>query len=298
MKKRKSSQKNGGSSGSKERGNSRTSPTLWFSFTMFNYSALDIERFQGSILLDKYVFQEELCPTTNKQHLQGTVKFKKKVRLTSVNKNFPKCHWECTKSIKGSTKYCFKDETKLEGGKQWSKGIIVPEVLITIKELRPWQEKCHTLLKGERDDRTINWFWEETGNIGKSAFAKWLAIKHQAFCICGSAADLKFGLADMFNKTGIFPKIVILDIPRDSNGCSYKGLEQIKNGMFYSTKYESGMVLFNPPHVIIFANCEPDIDRMSKDRWNIVEICGPADLHGEAEAQLVACGSFADTDSD
>lgn len=293
MVKRKSSQKNGGSSGSRERGNSRTSPSLWFSFTMFNYSPLDIKRFQGSIALDKYVFQEELCPDTKRPHLQGTVKYKKKVRLTTVNKDFPKCHWECTKSIAKSKKYCFKTETQLVGGGRWSKGIIVPEVLITLTELYPWQTKCFDMLQGPRDDRTINWYWEITGNIGKSAFARWLCIRHQAFCICGSAADLKFGLADVFTKTGVFPKIVILDLPRDSNGCSYKGLEQIKNGMFYSTKYESGMVIFNPPHVIVFSNSEPDDTRMSSDRWNIVE-AGSAS--NETEAQPQQAGS--DTDSD
>ncbi len=127
--KKKLDQNNGGSSGSKERGNSRTSPSLWFCFTMFNYSLDDISWFRGSTVLSKYVFQEELCPKTNRKHLQGTVKYKKKVRLTTVNKDFPGCHWECTRCIKASEKYCWKTETKLEGGGQWFEGIHIP---------RPW----------------------------------------------------------------------------------------------------------------------------------------------------------------
>ncbi len=294
-KKKKSSQKNGGSNGSKERGNSRTSPSLWFCFTMFNYSLENIKRFQESEKLSKYVFQEELCPDTLRPHLQGTVRYKNKVRLVTVNKDFPKCHWECTKNIPKSQKYCFKDASHLEGGGRWSKGIIVPEILITIIKLRPWQDDCFKMFETPREDRTINWYWESTGNIGKSAFARWLVIKHNAFAICGSAADLKFGLADAFNKTRIFPKIVILDMPRDSNGCSYKGLEQIKNGMFYSTKYESGMVVFNPPHIIVFANEEPDFERMSQDRWNILKIKAPG---GDGEDEVSAASRHADTDSD
>ena len=38
---------------------------------------------------------------------------------------------------------------------------------------------------------------------------------------------------------------------------------------FFSGKYESGMVRYNKPHVIIFANCRPDIEKLSKDRWKV-----------------------------
>ena len=49
-------------------------------------------------------------------------------------------------------------------------------------------------------------------------------------------------------------------------------LEQIKNGMIYSGKYEGGQCLFESPHIVIFANSKPEIENMSIDRWNIKEI--------------------------
>ena len=37
-------------------------------------------------------------------------------------------------------------------------------------------------------------------------------------------------------------------------------------------KYESKPICRNSPHVIIFANFEPDLDKLSNDRWIIKKI--------------------------
>lgn len=69
------------------------------------------------------------------------------------------------------------------------------------------------------------------------------------------------------------PKIIIMDIPRYSNEyINYGMLEEIKNGMIYSGKYEGGICLFDYPHIFVFSNYPPDTDKMSEDRWNIMEI--------------------------
>lgn len=69
------------------------------------------------------------------------------------------------------------------------------------------------------------------------------------------------------------PKIVILDIPRDQyNKISYTGIEEVKNGLFFSGKYESKMHTQNQPHVICFANCRPRLDGVSPERWIIKNI--------------------------
>ena len=53
---------------------------------------------------------------------------------------------------------------------------------------------------------------------------------------------------------------------------SYNAIEQLKDGLVFSSKYEGGVKMFNPPHVIIFANWLPDVKTLSEDRWNIVNI--------------------------
>lgn len=286
-KKKKSSKKNSGSNGSKESGNSRPSPSSWFCFTFFDYSSEDIIRFQA--IAGQYVFQQEICPDTGKKHLQGTVKFTSKKRLTTVNKLFPHTHWECCKNIRKAIEYCSKEDTRVANSTVYT-NMKLPKSLKTLTTLRPWQQELYNVLQQPSNDRTINWYWEKKGNVGKSAFARYMVIKHNAFYICGTARDMKCGLASVSEKNyGWFPELIILDIPRDSIGCSYKGLEQIKNGIFYSTKYESGMLVFNPPHIVVFANEEPDIERMSSDRWNIVNIDINKPKPAPAQLTLTRC---------
>lgn len=70
-------------------------------------------------------------------------------------------------------------------------------------------------------------------------------------------------------------RIVIWDVPRYSlDYINYAAMEEVKNGCFASTKYESGMCVFRNPHVVVFANAPPDYAKMSKDRWCVFRIEG------------------------
>ncbi len=53
---------------------------------------------------------------------------------------------------------------------------------------------------------------------------------------------------------------------------SYQALEEIKDGIFFSGKYEGGMKIFNSPHVICFANFSPAEHKLSGDRWVVEEV--------------------------
>jgi len=67
---------------------------------------------------------------------------------------------------------------------------------------------------------------------------------------------------------------VIWDLPRENKGfISSSTVEAVKNGMVCNTKYETGVKLFNAPHVIIFSNYPPEnVEELSKDRWVVEEI--------------------------
>lgn len=68
-------------------------------------------------------------------------------------------------------------------------------------------------------------------------------------------------------------KMVIFDLERrQENFVSYSAMEQVKNGCFFSSKYESEIVVFNYVHVVVFANFAPDLQALSADRWNITNI--------------------------
>lgn len=49
-------------------------------------------------------------------------------------------------------------------------------------------------------------------------------------------------------------------------------MENLKNGWFTSTKYDSGMRIFNPPKIVVFMNQLPPMDKFSRDRYDIFEI--------------------------
>jgi len=53
---------------------------------------------------------------------------------------------------------------------------------------------------------------------------------------------------------------------------SYGAMEKIKNGFYMSSKYESKPIIRNCPHIICFANFEPDYDKLSQDRWKVHNI--------------------------
>lgn len=240
--------------------------SIYYSFTWFEYTLEQIEQIEHILRheTDWYVFQEEKCPTTNKLHIQGTLKFKKRKRLTELKKLLSNSvHWESTKSVKASLAYCSKENTRC--GKQWIFGIEIPEPII-VEEPYGWQLKVMDILTMPPHKRHIHWFWEETGNVGKSTLSKYLVVKHNALCVQGKSQDIFYALKQNPNKR----KIIIIDIPRTNlDYINYSAIESIKNGLIFSSKYESEQLVFNTPHIIVFANSLPDLTKLSNDRWDI-----------------------------
>ena len=139
----------------------------------------------------------------------------------------------------------------------------------------------YKLLEPEANDRTINWIWESKGNIGKTAFTRFLGIKKNAVIIQkGKYADI---MNHVFNSKKM--KIFIIDVPRSSgNNVSYNAIESIKSGIIFNSKYETGQKFINPPHIIVFANSAPDTSKLSEDRWNIIDLnVYPEKLIGNAD---------------
>ena len=69
------------------------------------------------------------------------------------------------------------------------------------------------------------------------------------------------------------PKVVVFDLSRTMEGhINYDVIEQIKNGNVFSAKYESRAKHFPKPHVIIFANFEPNYAAWSDDRYDVVKL--------------------------
>ena len=181
----------------------------------------------------EYTFQEETGENGTK-HLQGVIKFNKNVR--PMETIFIKSiHWEKCRSYEHSIGYCTKIETRT-GGSFTNRS--VPSGL-AYDEPYGWQLELMDIVNKSPDKRKIHWYWSADGNIGKTTLARYLVIKHNALYVNGRACDMKAAIADMKVK----PKLVVMGFPRtiDSDYISYSGLEEIKDGLFFSGKYESGM---------------------------------------------------------
>lgn len=261
-------------------GNTKTpSARVKWCFTMFNYTCEYIDNdFVPKLkkLTKFFVMQEELTPETKNRHLQGYLELKKRVRVPSKVLETTDVHYEYAKgSRKQNVAYCTKLESKLDDGKVWhSDNCVIEEPLRILKdaELYEWQNKIVELVKTKPDDRSIHWMWDREGCTGKTALCKYLCVNLNAILVGGSASDAKYALIKWKEKHGN-PKIVLYNLARGDT-VDYVGLEQIKDGIFFSSKYESEMMIFNSPHVIVFANRPPCMDNLSKDRWVVHNVNG------------------------
>lgn len=245
----------------------RVNSSIKWCFTINNYTENDIDmlnKYDGSKFL---IFSKEVGKSGT-PHLQGYIEFKQKCRPMEC---FPvkNIHWEKAKGTKvHNMNYITKTNVDYYLNGHLSRSLDI------ITELYPWQTRVIDIIKKSADPRAIHWYHEPIGNAGKSALVKYICFHYKAIVLSNKGADMKYGIVKYKEKHNIYPDIIIIDIPRsvDLNYFSYTAVEEIKNGCFFSSKYECDMVMMNPPHMMVFSNEIPDLNKMSKDRWHIHEI--------------------------
>lgn len=284
-------------------------------FTYNNYE--DLEGFKQKLIhvpnLSYAVFQQEVGEAGT-PHLQGVLGLTNTItfRALKTKLGVHSIHLERAKDVYASIDYCQKLDTRQPGTVPFAWGAVPqrerggnrgmvgrPEVRVytadelgIVSGLRHWQYGLRRMLLEQPDNRTIRWYWESDGGAGKTQFARYMVFHHNALYVQGAYKDVMCSLSLWREKKGDFPTIVFLDIPREKKDyISYQSIEGLKNGVGFSSKYESGMLLFPPMHVVVFANFAPserDLEKLSADRWRVTEIM-PASLDmydmGEEETQ-------------
>ena len=132
---------------------------------------------------------------------------------------------------------------------------------------RSWQQSIIDTVKGTPDDRKIIWIWDTAGNMGKSRLSRHLVAEHGAIVLSGRVADMAYAYNDH--------PIAIFDISRTQAETAdhlYSFAEQLKNGILFSSKYDSGQKVFTPPHVIFFSNMDWPQGKFSEDRRSVVNL--------------------------
>lgn len=132
----------------------------------------------------------------------------------------------------------------------------------TFVPTKPWQSELIATLGEQPDSRKIYWYYDQLGNAGKSYFANNFSCDRSYVVTPGKHADIVYAYR--------FEPFVFFDWPRDAQErFPYSVAESFKNGYFLSTKYEVRRVRFAVPHVIVFSNFEPDLTKLSIDRFEI-----------------------------
>jgi len=138
-------------------------------------------------------------------------------------------------------------------------------------ELRDWQIILENAIQEEcDDDRTVLFYVDEDGGKGKSFFARYMISKYPdrvQIVGVGRRDDMAYCIdpdKDIF----------IIDCPRSqSEYLQYPILEMLKDRLVMSNKYASSMKrLLKVPHVIVFMNEHPQMDKLSEDRYSITEL--------------------------
>lgn len=153
----------------------------------------------------------------------------------------------------------------------------------------PWQAQLLKEFRAKPDPRKITYVMEPEGNTGKSAFVKYCYLRVPAVILldtgaraqqlakaaCNIVAAMRAGTDDT---PPCNPRVVLIDLPRSQAGQvtpadMFNVAERIKNGNIGSTMYgAASREVFDPPHIVMFANTPPDTRGLSKDRWRLLTI--------------------------
>lgn len=209
----------------------------------------------------QFIYGLETCPTTGRIHWQFFFEScnKSGIRHSTLRKEHSKTTFiTCDGSKAQNFLYCAKQQNYITN----IIDVYIP--ILTHEMLLPWEMDILSIIKNKADDRTIHWFWEETGNIGKTTFCKFLSFHYNAIPLEGKKNDILYCAAT-------FPSnLYIYDIERSlEDHINYSAIEKIKNGYFMCAKYESKPIIRNCPHVLCFANFEPNYLKLSEDRWHV-----------------------------
>lgn len=280
-------------------------------FTKNNYTDEDLAVLAE--LPCKYlIYGKEVAPTTGTPHLQGYLQMEKKIRMAGLKKLFEAHYTLANGSADQNIAYCSKEgdvfekgqvtrerqRSELENFKNDVKSGLYdrkrlreehslvcakyprfvedylrdhrPEPELPNHPLQGWQEDLNQTLNLEPDDRSVMFIVDVKGGAGKTWFAKYYSRLHDNAQVMemGRKADMAYALREDI-------RVLFVNCTRSQNEfMNYSFLESVKDGMVFSSKYESGMKRIGPCHVVVLMNERPDKTKLSLDRYRILDVEG------------------------
>jgi hypothetical protein len=277
----------------KERKAPQTSMSASWDFRSHcSYSTDDAHVFMTMLTpyFSKWAFQLEKCPETGNLHWQGRGLLIKRLRAGKAAAQAAELmrlqYFEPTHAsvyLKGGFNYVVKAESRVAG--PWTesdppKFKTSDVVHLENVGLLPWQERVLEILAAPVCPRTVHWIADARGNNKKSAFEQLLHFRGLAFSLPYYDAYEKF----MQYAYGFASKnAYVVNIVRSINGYDEKqrngfgmflgAVERLKDGVVVDGRnVPRAPIMMNRPHVLIFANNLPLLDKASLDRWTIYNI--------------------------
>lgn len=228
-------------------------------------------------LFTYYAIREEVGNKGNKYHLQGYAKLAKDATFEEVRALTGASDISVGAPIEALEEYIrnprkeqqFESVTGRRPRELRNGPIPIPfmgQGILSPSKLYTWQQDVVEMVNEPVSDRKIYWYVDTKGGSGKTALLKFLNYYHGcAYTTGGQTSDIAFAVKDELEST----RCVIVDYPRgmDMSEVNYDLIEKFKDGLMTFTKYKSGNKTFEPKHVIVFSNSEPDLSKLSMDRW-------------------------------
>jgi len=141
-----------------------------------------------------------------------------------------------------------------------------------------WSKQLRGELAAKPNPRQIIWVVDTVGNTGKSALCKHLSsTDQQSFLVVTRMSQTRsvMTLVTRAIAKGEWNKhAVLLDLPRKAarSYSLYETVGMLKDGMITTLGCAGKTLVFDSPHVVVFANFWPDTTQLTGDRWDVREI--------------------------
>lgn len=157
--------------------------------------------------------------------------------------------------------------------------IELPLDVSEIKELRLFQAQLAEWATAPGyEERKIRVLVDEIGGIGKSKLRRWLQFHcRKEVCVIPPVTDPKDVARMVLSLRKSTTKTYVIDIPRGWVNKKklrdlYTALEALKDGGAWDDRYKGRQVMFTPPRILVLTNSKPELQWMSRDRWDFYEV--------------------------
>jgi hypothetical protein len=195
------------------------------------------------------------------------------VKTTIQSNNLGNAYFSpTTNNSMGNIFYVMKLDSRVKG--PWSdtdeKPKPMPRQLKNITQLYPYQQEIIDRVLYNWDNRSINLLYDKEGCSGKSTLALY-CMYHKI----GRRLPLSNEYKEIMANVMCMPEsgLYFIDMPRSINKNKlrefYAGIETLKDGYAYDTRYKFTDKFFNSPEIWIFSNNLPKFKELTKQRWKI-----------------------------